>query len=380
MNSRRLSILVAAIVTALGTLSVSAQSTITTPPSGDNQHSIVTQYIGPVQVTIDYHSPDVHAPDGTDRHGAIWGKLVPYGLNNLGFGTCTECPWRAGANENTTLSVSNDVEIEGKPLAAGTYGLFMIAQPDQWTVVFSKNSTSWGSFFYDPAEDALRVQVTPEKNPYHEWLTYAFTDRQTDHATVALMWEDLAVPIRISVPHIDEVYLSRIARELRSSPGFLWENWNAAAQYAIATGHPKEALAWAEKGASPGFGTSENFTTLMTLAQAQEMNDLAAEAKATRSKALSHPTADPISIHQYGRQLLSEGKKQEALEVFETNHRRFGDTWPVNVGLARGYSATGDFRKALKYARAALAQAPDDLNRQSLQSMIEKLQKGEDVN
>src|SRR5687767_7655656 len=113
---------------------------ITTPPSGDNQKASVTQYIGLVAVTIDYNSPDVHAPNGEDRAGKIWGTLVPYGVIDDPFGTCTECPWRAGANENTVFTVSHDVKIEGQPLPAGRYGLHMIAGPEEWTVIFSKNA------------------------------------------------------------------------------------------------------------------------------------------------------------------------------------------------------------------------------------------------
>src|SRR5688572_5521639 len=123
------------------------------------------------------------------------------------FGTCSQCPWRAGANENTVFTVSHDVMVEGKPLPAGKYGLHMIADPNEWTVIFSNNSTSWGSYYYDEKEDALRVKVKPAKNEYHEWLTYEFTDRGKEKTTVALMWEDLKVPFTISVPNMTDLYL-----------------------------------------------------------------------------------------------------------------------------------------------------------------------------
>src|ERR1700731_2710094 len=76
---------------------------LTLPPSGNNQKAAVVQYIGPVRVAIDYSSPAVHGTDGKDRRGQIWGKLVPYGLTNLGFGNGKPGPWRAGANENTVF-------------------------------------------------------------------------------------------------------------------------------------------------------------------------------------------------------------------------------------------------------------------------------------
>ena len=131
---------------------------LTLPPAGDNQRSVVTQYMGMVSVTVDYNSPDVHAPNGDDRTGKIWGTLVPYGMASLGFGTCgDQCPWRVGANENTTVAFSHDVLVEGEPLAAGEYGLHMVPGEETWTVIFSHNTTSWGSFFYDASEAKMRL-------------------------------------------------------------------------------------------------------------------------------------------------------------------------------------------------------------------------------
>ena len=160
----------------------SLAQTITLPPSGDNQKSVITQYVGALaHITITYRSPNVTSPAGEDRTGKIWGQLVPYGLNNLGFGTSTAAPWRAGANENTTITFSHDMQVEGEPIAAGTYGLHLIVEENEpWTMIFSKNATAWGSYFYDEKDDALRVAVQPQEAEFHEWLTYEFTDRQPD--------------------------------------------------------------------------------------------------------------------------------------------------------------------------------------------------------
>src|SRR5690349_25107700 len=84
---------------------------IATPPSGGNQKSRVSQWIGPVEVTITYNSPDVTGPDGKSRKGHIWGELVHYGYIDQGYGTSKAAPWRAGANETTTISFSHDVKI-----------------------------------------------------------------------------------------------------------------------------------------------------------------------------------------------------------------------------------------------------------------------------
>lgn len=354
---------------------------VTLPPNGDNQPSSVTQSIGLVKVTIDYSSPDVHAPNGEDRRGKIWGQLVPYGMSNAGFGTCgDQCPWRGGANENTVFTVTHDVKVQGQPLPAGSYGLHFIPGTDEWTVIFSKNHTSWGSFFYDAKEDALRVQAKPAKSEYHEWLTYEFVDRKPAQATVALKWEDLQVPFTITVDNASDLYVEKINQELRSSTGFAWQNWIAAAQYALQNPkHHAEGLRWAERAAGPPLGV-ENFGTLTTLALLQEANGKPADAQKTREKALNLPTAGPIDLHQYARQLLAQKKTAEAMKVFELNAKRFPDTWPVHVGLARGYSALGKYKEALEHARLALKQAPDPGNRQNVENLIKTLEQGKDVN
>lgn len=367
---------------AIGVLSlpVLAQP-LSIPPNGDNQKSSVTQHIGLVAVTIDYSSPDVHAPNGEDRRGKIWGTLVPYGLTNLGFGTCTECLWRAGANENTVFTVSHDVKINGQPLKAGSYGLHIIPMKDEdWTLIFSNNHTSWGSFTYDPREDALRVKAKPARSDYHEYLTYEFTERKPAQATVALKWEDLELPWTITVDNATDLHLARIREELRDSNGFTWQNWVTAAQYALQAQRPNDALEFADRAINFTFIGQENFQTLSTLASAQAAAGKTEEANATREKAMNHRTASPIDIHGYGRQLLAQGKKEDALRVFELNAKRHPNQWPVHVGLARGYSAVGRYKDALKHAKLALAQAPDDLNKRSLEAGIKRLEEGKDMN
>ena len=206
---------------------------ISQPSSGGNQKASVTQWIGPVEVTINYSSPDVHAPDGSDRKGHIWGELVHYGFIDQNFGTSKAAPWRAGANENTTIRFSHDVKIGGKDLKAGTYGLFLaLDKTGPWTWIFSKNSESWGSYFYDEKEDALRVTTQPADAAYTEYLTYGFDDRQPNSATAYLQWENKKIPFKIEAA-ANDIYLAKIKNELRSYPGFDYRNLEAAAQFAV---------------------------------------------------------------------------------------------------------------------------------------------------
>jgi len=372
---------VASALALAAALPAAAQS-VTLPPSGDNQKASVTQSIGLVKVTVDYSSPDVHAPDGADRRGKIWGGLVPFGWTSESFGTCGQkCPWRGGANENTVFTTSHDIQVEGQPLAAGRYGLQFVPGESEWIVIFSKNSTSWGHYTYDEAEDALRVTVRPEKAPYREWLTYEFTDRQGDRATLALAWEELALPIRIAVPNAVELYVENLKRELRSSGGFSADGWQQAAQFLTGKKvHLDLAEAWAQNAVSLPYIGRESFDTLKTLAEAQAANGKAADAEATMNRALAHPTATPIDFYQYARPMVREGKAAAALALFQQAARRFPGAWPTDVGIARSYSALGDYKKALKHAKAALAIAPDDVNRKNLERMIGLLEQGQDMN
>jgi len=265
------------------------------------------------------------------------------------------------------------VLIEGQKLKAGSYALFMIADPAEWTVIFSSNSTSWGAFTYDPAEDVLRVKVKPVPCEHHEWLTYEFTDRMPDHATVALAWERLSIPIRIQVENVDDLYVAQIKRELRNRDGYSWDNWVAAAEYCIDKNtHLKDGLWFAQQAVGwEGIGVA-NFRTLTTLARLQLANGMKAEAEKTIARAMKPDDPGIFQMHQFARGLQNQGEKELAMTVFQANAKLHPNQWPVNLGLARGYAVLGDRKKAATYARKALPQAPDDLNRQNIENLIKQ--------
>jgi len=339
---------------------VQAQGPVSTPPSGGNQKASVTQYMGLASVTVTYHSPDVTGADGKSREGNIWGQLVPYGMNNLGFGTAKESPWRAGANENTTVIFSHDVMIEQQKLSAGTYGLHMITDQNEWTIIFSHNSTAWGSYAYDPAEDALRVNATPVDSEFTEWLTYGFEDRQLSGTTLVLRWENLKVPIKISCDK-DNIYLTKIRQQLQSSQGFSWQGWQSAANFCLQNDiNLEEGLEWANQSINAPFGIGvENFTTLDTKAQILAKLDRSDDAAEVMEKAVDHPTASMSQLHFYGRRLITEGKNEEAMKVFELNRKKNpDDNFTTFVGLARGYQEVGKDKKAIENYRLAAKNAP----------------------
>ena len=127
------------------------------PPSGGNTRAKITEEVGITDITISYCRPDVNG-----REGKIWGNLITYGFSTQNLVTNKNTnPWRAGANENTTITFEHDVKVEGKNVKAGAYGLFMAVWPDSVTIILSSQSGAWGSFYYDEKYDALRVTVKP---------------------------------------------------------------------------------------------------------------------------------------------------------------------------------------------------------------------------
>jgi hypothetical protein len=154
----------------------------------------VMQRIGAdTDITIEYSRPGIKGRE-------VWGDLVPFGLApGNKYSKDKPFPWRAGANENTTILFSKDVLIEGQKIAAGKYGVHMIPGAKEWVVIFSKNNSAWGSFAYNQEEDALRITVAPVQAPHQEWLTYGFDDLAGTSAIAFLHWEQLKVRFKIKI-------------------------------------------------------------------------------------------------------------------------------------------------------------------------------------
>ena len=351
-------------------------SQMTLPPSGNNQKSEVSQYLGLVKVTIAYSSPDVSGRE-------IWGKLVPFGLSNLNFAKSTEqnpSPWRAGANENTIITFSQDVEIEGKPLKAGTYGLHMIPGQDEWTVIFSNTTTAWGSFFYTPAEDALRVNVKAAPCEFNEWLTYEFVDRQQNSATARLKWEKLVVPFKIAVPSGDDLYVRKLKEDMVSSKGFAWQNAVAAANWcATKKTNLDEALGWVNAFTNPP-RNAKYYPLYQSKGNVLAAMGKQAEADAVMKDAINLGDATAGQIVGYGRSLITQNRPKEAMPVFEVAFKRYPTASVALMGMARGYVANGDNKKALKFAQDAFKIETDANTKTTIDGLVKRIEKGEDIN
>jgi tetratricopeptide (TPR) repeat protein len=352
-----------------------SQGQLTLPTEGGSKKAMVSEYIGLTEISVAYGRPAVRG-----REGKVWGDIVPFGNTDQGFGTSKSAPWRAGANENTVISFSTDVKVEGKPLKAGKYGLFMtVVSENEVIVIFSKNAQAWGSYFYDPANDALQVTVKPKKvDASKEFLEYEFMNQTRNSADIVLAWEKWQIPFKIEVD-VTNTVLASIREELKSSKGFEWQSWNQAASYCLRNNtNLEEGLIWAENAISLRGTGEKNFTTLSTKAMILAKLGKQSEADALMKEAL--PMGAMMEVHSYGRQLIAQKKYNEALEVFKMNAKKNPTNWTPSWGLARGYSAVGDFKNALKYAELALTQKPDEQNKKNIENSIPKLKEKKDIN
>ncbi len=347
---------------------------LTMPADGGNKKALVSERIGITDVTIHYDRPAVKG-----REGKIWGSLVQNGFTDLGFGTSKAAPWRAGANENTTFTFSSDVIIEGKPLAKGTYGFFIAMGNGDATLIFSNNSTSWGSFFYKESEDALRINVkTVALNESVERLKYEFFDEKENSATVALLWEKLKIPFTIQVDYI-KTQLESFRKELRSEEGFSPDPWVTAANFCVDNNtNLDEALEWSNYAINGVFIGQKNFKTLSC--KANVLNKLNKTSEANEIMKQAMPLASMQELHDYARQLLGQKKFAASLQVFKLNAQKNPNVFITNMGLMRGYAANGDFKNALKFAKLAQLQVSDKDYKDALEKFIPMLEKGQDIN
>lgn len=332
---------------------VLSQNGITLPES-QNQKVSLSQWIGLVEANITYNSPNVTNPrSGEDRTGKIWGELVPYGFHFVTFAN-QMVPWRAGAQTNTVFTISHDVKVEGQDLPAGKYGLFMLAGKEEWTIIFSKNYNSWGGLYYHEKEDALRVTVKPTKTNFTEWLTYDFIERKSDHAIMTLKWEYLAVPIKIDVPNINELYVEKLRSDLRNGAGFEYRNWIDAINFCVNNNiNLDEALIWADYAINRQWFGNKNYGTYSAKADVLEKLGRNEEAQTLREKALK--TANAKEISKEGRRLLSKNKNKEALKLYAFNAKKFPEEiFMIHVDFAKVHTTLGNKKKAIKHWEIAL--------------------------
>ncbi len=320
-----------------------------------SQHAVVMQRVGITDITVNYHRPLANGRQ-------IWGKLAPYGQ-----------VWRAGANENTTITFTDPVTIEGQPLDKGTYGLHMIPGENEWTVIFSKDAKDWGSFTYKQEDDALRVTVKPQAAEAHDALAYDFDEVKPDSTVVTMRWDKVAVPFKVHV-NVNELVTASIHRQLHGLNQYYWEGWDDAAGYFLAN---KINLDEALKDEDQSIQAEERYDNLMNKSRILDAMGRKEDAATFRNKALDKGNA--LQLYVYGRQLQGDKKQDEALAIYRSNAKKFPDYWTTHLGLARVYSAQGEFDKAVKEMKLSLVGAPD-ANKTALETYAKRLEAKEDIN
>jgi len=309
----------------------------------------VTQTVGLTDITIGYHRPAV-------KQRKVWGDLVPFGEI-----------WRAGANENTTLTVSTPFTAGGKRLPAGTYGLHMLPTQKDWTVILSTVSTAWGSFSYDEKEDAVRLTATPAPADFEESLEYRFENPTEESVTVVLQWEKLKVAFPLSVD-TKAITLDSLRAQLRGLGRFFWQPWNQAAQWSLRSGYAlDQGLAWADRS----IGVQPTFQNLRTKAAFLEKKGDAKAAADLRARAMRLATEGDINNLAYG--LLAEKKSDEALALFRKNVKDYPDSENVYDSLGEALAATGDKKGAIENYSKALSLSTDAADQKRISAILAKL-------
>jgi tetratricopeptide (TPR) repeat protein len=324
-------------------ISLNIQAQITLPADGNKKASI-SEDIGITTVKMNYSRPAVNG-----REGQIWGKLVHYGFADLHYGTSKAAPWRAGANENTKIEFSTEVNVQGKPVPPGKYGFFIAMGPEKATLVLSTFNTAWGSFYYDSTYDALRVEVPVIKTTESvERLKYEFVDQTDSSAALTLFWEKIKVPITISVDLVSR-QVEAFRREFNSGMFYrYWQNMQTAADYCLTHNvNLEEGLQWAERSINTYFGES-NFLTLSTYAGLLSKFDRKKEADSVMKKAI--PMGTPLQLLIYGDHLNKRKEYKEAMKIFQVNYDKNPQTDYAILGMVMGNYFANKKEDAIKFA------------------------------
>ncbi|HMB99588.1 MAG TPA: DUF2911 domain-containing protein [Flavobacteriaceae bacterium] len=329
-------------------LSTFSQAQINQPRG--SQQATVSQRVGTSDVSITYSRPSVN-----DRE--IWGALVPYGMNNLGFGTATAAPWRAGANENTTITFSDDAKVEGKDIKSGTYGLHIeVKEGDKATLILSHDANAWGSFFYDPSHDALRADITTNVVPHKELLTYEFNTVSPNSAVASLVWEKKEFPFTVEFP-VTDIVLNEFREKSIGQLGFFRQNWEQAANFALNNGGDlNEALGWIDGAIAGNFYSQKTVNNLGIKAQILNKLGKTEEYGAVLDEAAS--MANMNQLNNLGYQMLAAKDYERAIKYFKQNVENNPDNANCYDSLGEGYKMAGDRENAIKNLKKSLSMNP----------------------
>lgn len=340
---------------------LTSQSQNISTPRIPSPAATVSQTIGISTITVNYSRPSVKGRE-------VWGALVPYGWNKQAFGAGNSAPWRAGANENTVIRLSHPAKIQGHMVPAGEYGLFFVINKDNTgEVVLSKDSRSWGSFWYDPQRDEMKEKIALRSIPQTELLTYDFQNITKNSAELVLNWEKVQFPVTIEFD-VDAIVIANAEQELKGPTGFNWQGYSSAAGYALRNKIDyDQALVWIDRA----IGINSNFTDLSIKSGLLKETGKAEEAEKIMKDAVAVGTEN--ELNQYGYQLLTDKQQDKAIEIFILNTQRNPKSPNVFDSLGEAYAIKGDKKNAIINFKKSLSMNPPDNVRTNSEKYLKQL-------
>ncbi|MBA2735124.1 MAG: DUF2911 domain-containing protein [Acidobacteria bacterium] len=281
-----------------------------------SQKASAMQTIGVTDITITYSRPGVKNRKiwGDPPAGSVAGTatlddarsrakdapIVPYGH-----------VWRTGANEATLFEVSDNVLINGQPLAAGRYSFHTIPGKDEWTIIFNKDDGQWGSFAYDEKKDVLRVKAKPEMVAENqEWLAISFDPVTENSARVNIRWERLRVPFTVEVKDVNALAIEKARSAIAASKPDDWQSRMQAANFAFQSKlNMEEAMQWLDQSIK----IKETFNNVGLKARVLAEQGKTADAVAAGEKAIQlgkEAKANPQAIANMEK-LVSDWKAKK---------------------------------------------------------------------
>jgi predicted negative regulator of RcsB-dependent stress response len=309
----------------------------------------VSQTVGISTISVNYSRPAV-------KGRVIWGTLVPYGWDKNGSAIGLESPWRAGANENTILHLSDPATIEGVTVPAGNYGLFFVVNKDNTgELILSKDYKSWGSFFYDPKNDQMRAKITVRDMPAStERLTYSFDVIDHNTAELDLNWEKKQFPIKIAFA-VDQIVMANATELLNGQTGFIWQNNTAAANYSLTNKIDlDQGIKWSDRAIqaqpAPSMGPYAAKAGILDL-----------QGKHTESEKILNDAmakASEIDLNAYGYTLINNKQYDKAIAAFKLNTERHPESPNTWDSLGEAYALSGDKQNAITNFKKSLSLNP----------------------
>lgn len=338
----------ASIAIAFAILSFQSFSQEITTPRTPSPAASVTQEVGISTVTVKYSRPSVKGRE-------VWGALVPYGWTVQPFGNLKEAPWRAGANENTTIEFSHAAMVQDKEVPAGIYGLFFVINKDNTgEVILSKDYRSWGSFWYDSQRDQLRAPIQIRDVAFTELLTFDFITLDKNSTELVLTWEKKQFPITIKFS-VDEITMANAVEQLKGPAGFTWRGYSSAANYALQNKiNLEQGIVWIDRA----IAQNKNFTTLNTKSGLLQETGKTAEAEKIKKEALI--LATETELNNYGYQLLGQAQYDKAIEILKIATERFPKSANAWDSLGEAYALKGDTKNAILNFKKSLGMNPPE--------------------